>query len=138
MSYGFVYVLANPAMPGIYKVGFTERSPSLRCEELSRSTSVPCEFDLVCYAEYENAQEREREVHSLLADVRVSANREFFGGDLKTITDLVVDEELCISSFVGKMMHYLFTYSAAYRHEIDPKQFSKPELKVKTVCGGFE
>lgn len=138
MSYGFVYVLANPAMPGIYKVGYTERSPSLRCDELSRSTSVPCEFELVCYAEYENAYAREQDLHLMLSDLRLSSNREFFKGDLKVITDLVMDEELCLSSFTDNLPYYLFTHSPLYRHEIDPAQFPKPEPKTKTVHFGLE
>ncbi|PRE27553.1 GIY-YIG nuclease family protein [Burkholderia multivorans] len=138
MSWGFVYVLANPVMPGIYKVGYTERSPSLRCEELSRSTSVPCEFELVCYAEYENARDREQEIHAMLCDLRLSSNREFFRGDLKIISDLVMDEELCLSFFNAKLPHYLFTYSPMYRNEIDPAQFPKPEPKAKAVRTGLE
>ncbi|MDC0850100.1 GIY-YIG nuclease family protein [Pseudomonas aeruginosa] len=42
-GYGFVYVLTSPAMPGLYKVGATTRSPRQRAEELSRGTGVPHE-----------------------------------------------------------------------------------------------
>lgn len=93
MAWGFVYVLGHHCMPGVYKVGFTERSPHARMEELSRSTSIPCEFNLICYAEYENAREVEQEIHSLLNDVRVSPNREFFKCDLMRITTLVMSED---------------------------------------------
>ncbi|WP_137137356.1 GIY-YIG nuclease family protein [Pseudomonas asiatica] len=41
MNYGFIYCLGNQAMPGIYKIGMTERAPSQRCLELSNSTSAP-------------------------------------------------------------------------------------------------
>jgi hypothetical protein len=38
---GFVYVLANPAFPGLLKIGFTNRSVDDRMKELNSSTSVP-------------------------------------------------------------------------------------------------
>lgn len=118
MAWGFVYVLGNRVMPGVYKVGFTERSPSLRCEELSRGTSVPVEFDLICYAEYEDAQAMEREVHELLADVRLSQNREFFKCDLARITDLVMNGEEASSLCEHQMYPFLYDESPLFRERI--------------------
>lgn len=77
-SYGFVYVLTNAAMPGIVKIGFTERSPRARADELSGSTSVPCAFQVYSYVETEDPQASERAVHLALAEHRVSQSREFF------------------------------------------------------------
>lgn len=114
MAWGFVYVLSNRCMPDVYKVGFTERSPHARMEELSRSTSAPCEFSLVCYAEYENAREVEQEIHDLLADVRVSPNREFFKCDLMRITALVMSDDAC-SQCEHEMHPMLFQVSPMYR-----------------------
>ncbi|MDR5813342.1 GIY-YIG nuclease family protein [Caballeronia sp. LZ033] len=93
MSYGFVYILANSAMPNLYKVGFTERSLHARCEEPNRATGVPSNFEIVCYAEYVDARTRERAIHAALADLRDSSNREFFCGDLKRISHMVIDVE---------------------------------------------
>lgn len=121
MSYGFVYVLANRYMPGIYKVGFTERSPSLRCRELSSSTSVPDDFELVCYAEYEEAHAKEQEIHRALADARVNRGREFFECDLKIITDLVVDEEEALSFFNDNLPPTLYALSRLYRDAVDSR-----------------
>lgn len=89
MSFGFVYVLRNESMPGIYKVGFTFRSPSLRARELSAATGVPTHFQLVCYGEYEDARDVEAEMHSRLADQRVSESREFFYGPLANIVHVL-------------------------------------------------
>ena len=44
---GWVYVLLNPSMPEIYKVGMTDRTPEERAR-LSASTSVATPF-LVIY-----------------------------------------------------------------------------------------
>ena len=77
MNYGFIYCLSNPSMPGIYKVGKTDRAPSQRCFELSNSTSVPEPFFILFYVEVDNALQTERELHRDLDDFRVSPNREF-------------------------------------------------------------
>lgn len=91
MKYGFVYVLSNEAMPGIYKIGMTERAPSERCRELSASTSSPIEFKLEYYAEVENPKEVEKAIHGSLAKYRFSPNREFFQCSLVNIIPLFVE-----------------------------------------------
>jgi hypothetical protein len=78
MSYGFVYILGNKSMPGIYKLGMTSGSPHKRAKDLSASTGVATPFVVLCYAEFENALQKERECHEALAEYRVSDRREFF------------------------------------------------------------
>lgn len=80
MNYGFIYCLGNPAMPGIFKIGMTERAPSQRCQELSGSTSAPLPFDLLFYGEVENPSIVEREIHDELYIERINDSREFFRG----------------------------------------------------------
>lgn len=87
-NYGFVYVLRNECMPGIYKIGMTDRAPSQRAEELSNATAAPIPFDVVCFAEVNEAVRVEREMHARLSEFRVSQNREFFaltGDDLNMV-----------------------------------------------------
>jgi hypothetical protein len=38
---GYIYVLTNPNMPGLVKIGYTQRLPRERANELSRATGVP-------------------------------------------------------------------------------------------------
>lgn len=78
MTVGFVYLLANHCMPGIYKIGMTERSPTQRCNELSASTSVPDSFTILFYVEVDNPLIVERSIHQHFDNSRVSFNREFF------------------------------------------------------------
>ena len=78
MSYGFVYLIVNREMPNVFKLGFTERSPHLRADELSRSTSVPYQFDVLCYIEVHNCQAVEAELHRFFQNWRVRPDREFF------------------------------------------------------------
>jgi hypothetical protein len=74
---GFVYVQRNPAMPGILKIGYSQRLPEDRAHELS-GTSVPLPFEVLYRATAARAREVERAVHRLLAAHRVAPNREFF------------------------------------------------------------
>ena len=75
---GWVYILSNPAMPELLKIGFTERDPSSRAKEISQDTGVPSEF-IVDYQVYSSCPyELESVVHELLQRYRLNNNREFF------------------------------------------------------------
>ena len=75
---GFIYMLANSAMPGIFKVGMTRRLPEDRADELSKSTSSPAPFEVVHAVQVAEPLRAERLVHELLSASRISSNREFF------------------------------------------------------------
>jgi len=81
MKYGFIYVLANDAMPGIVKIGMTERAPRARVEELSAATAVPIPFTLELYAEVADPFCVEQRVHEFFRESRVNDGREFFRVD---------------------------------------------------------
>ena len=74
---GFVYLLTNPSMPGLVKIGSTMRRPHLRIDELT-GTGVPSPFELEAYWWSKTPEEDERLLHRKLKDARVSKNREFF------------------------------------------------------------
>ncbi|MDA8819990.1 GIY-YIG nuclease family protein [Schleiferiaceae bacterium] len=80
---GWVYVLINPSMDGIYKVGMTEKNPEKRAKELSATTSVATPFIVIYKHRTHHPRELEYEVHKELEDTnsRISNNREFFNGD---------------------------------------------------------
>lgn len=77
-EYGFVYVLRNECMPGIYKIGMTTRPPSQRRDELSAATSAPMPFEIVCFGEVLDPAFVESLMHEAFAEYRVSGGREFF------------------------------------------------------------
>ncbi len=77
-NFGFVYILTNKYMPDVCKIGYSDRSPHTRAEELSKSTGVPCDFDVLCYIEVNDAHAVEQRIHRWLANYRISSNREFF------------------------------------------------------------
>lgn len=79
-NHGYVYVLSNPSMPGLLKIGMTRFDPSRRVQELSSATGVPTPFQLVYYREFYDCVAAEIEIHSLLTSkgLRYNDQREFF------------------------------------------------------------
>lgn len=77
-EYGFIYLLANECMPGIYKIGFTTNHPKTRLDQLSASTSCPTPFELVAAFGVADPREVEREIHDYLMAHRINMSREFF------------------------------------------------------------
>jgi len=75
---GNIYLLGNPSMPGLYKIGYTTRHIDSRIKELSRGTSVPTPFFLVLRLVVHHPALLEKDVHRLLSDHRHSVSREFF------------------------------------------------------------
>ena len=74
---GFVYVLINPAMPGLVKVGFSRASPEERARQL-RTTGVPIDFVVAFSVRVSRPAEVERRIHGRLHAQRVAGDREFF------------------------------------------------------------
>lgn len=72
-----VYVLTNPAMPGLVKIGITQRTIEQRLRELDQ-TSVPLPFECFYAAEVGDCRRVEGALHEAFDDHRVRASREFF------------------------------------------------------------
>lgn len=92
MSDGFLYVLINASMPGVVKVGKTERDPESRAKELSGVTGVPTPFVVVYQEFFDDCSAAEEFVHALLEEggYRVATNREFFSAPPKVAIQAVV------------------------------------------------
>jgi hypothetical protein len=78
MSHGYVYCMSNPAMPGLLKIGYTERTLDERLQEANLSTWVPHPFLLEFAKFVKQPNAKEQIVHRILAAERVNARREFF------------------------------------------------------------
>jgi len=90
---GYVYVLVNPSMEGLIKVGKTTREPKERAVELSKATGVPTPF-FVAYEEYfNNCTKAEEFVHTYLGQkgYRLAPNREFFEVPTKEAIDAIIE-----------------------------------------------
>lgn len=102
MAEGFVYILTNEFMPGIVKIGYTNRSPEQRAWELyEKRTGVPGKFQVAFRFKCRDAKGLERKVHKQLAAQRVNAYREYFKVDLShavgVIHELSEPHQLVIS-----------------------------------------
>ncbi|HEU5021107.1 MAG TPA: GIY-YIG nuclease family protein, partial [Bryobacteraceae bacterium] len=74
---GYVYVLSNPKMPGLFTVGCTTRSVEERVEELNQATGVPVAFQIEARFPTSAPKEHELAIHKRLAAHRIQG-REFF------------------------------------------------------------
>lgn len=75
---GIVYILTNPAMPGLVKIGKTARgSMQARLSELY-STGVPVPFECAYAAKVSNQSVVEKAFHQAFGPYRINAKREFF------------------------------------------------------------
>ena len=77
---GYVYILKNEAMPGIYKIGITSRdSLDKRINELyTGKTNIPLPFECVFSCRVENYKQVEKIIHNAFDDSRINPDREFF------------------------------------------------------------
>ena len=77
-SEGIVYILTNPAMPGLVKIGKTSRdSMEKRLVELY-STGVPVPFECEYAARVKDASYAEQAFHAAFEPNRINPKREFF------------------------------------------------------------
>ena len=77
---GIVYVLTNPAMPGLVKIGMTSRLDiDARMKELySTGVPVPFECAYACEVKSSDCAKIEKALHKAFEPNRINANREFF------------------------------------------------------------
>lgn len=90
-------------MPGLLKIGRTDRQPELRAREL-RTTGVPQPFVLEHYVQVANSSIAEAKAHELLQrkGARMSPDREFFNvglGEAIEILDLVAGDVQIVPDF---------------------------------------
>ena len=79
MKKGFIYIMTNPALQDMVKIGYATNVEARR-QQLS-TTALPYEYEV--YATYETSGNLEdKKLHKLIdnlnSDLRVSKNREFF------------------------------------------------------------
>lgn len=67
---GWVYVITNPAMTGICKVGFTTKSPAVRARELN-NTGVPEPYRVEYQVHVDDPERVESIAHQLLQEFHV-------------------------------------------------------------------
>jgi hypothetical protein len=79
---GWVYCISNEFMPGLLKIGMTDRTPQDRLAEANRSDTwrPPADYVIEFAKKVKNPLKKEKTIHKLLEEYneRVNSSREFF------------------------------------------------------------
>lgn len=88
-----VYILTNRSMPGLCKVGYTDRSVNERISELNASTSIPTKFEVEYFVELEDgsAHRVEKRSHSILHKKGFHHGKEYFQCSVNDCKDAVAE-----------------------------------------------
>ena len=80
MEYGIVYLLTNPVMPGLVKIGMTTQEDiDKRMRELyTTGVPVPFECQFACKVKKGDCAKIEKALHTAFEPQRINSNREFF------------------------------------------------------------
>ena len=104
MTDGYVYCFSNESMPGILKIGMTERTPDIRLNEANSSDTwrPPTPYKIEFAKRVFNPKQKELTLHTLLSQYteRINSKREFFRvsvEEVKTVFDLM-DGELWVKN----------------------------------------
>lgn len=103
MSLGYLYILSNPTMKGLLKVGFTKGAPEERARKLSVATGVAAPFTVEYFQISDDVEEVESLVHEEMMEYRVNENREFFEVSIEKAVSII--EKLAkdpVSSYMRK------------------------------------
>ena len=77
---GHIYILLNPSIEGLVKIGKTTREPQSRAKELSQATGVATPFYVAFSIEVADCHSAEEYVYAILEHngFKRTPNREFF------------------------------------------------------------
>lgn len=91
MSSGYIYILSNPSMVGMLKIGVTTGNPKDRAASMGMNTGIPLPFNIEWSKKVRSIYEVESEMHERLSASRVSKVREFFSATLDEVLEVYVD-----------------------------------------------
>ncbi len=94
---GYVYIATNPLQPDTPKIGYTEKHPSKRAEQLSKNTGVLEDYTNQWYVKVRNCKLAEALLHDAFNDFRVRPDKEFFKIELESA--ILKSEEVLLSFF---------------------------------------
>lgn len=75
---GFVYVMSNPSMPGLVKIGIARESVEKRKKSLSSPSGVPTPFVIEYACKVTDCKAVEDAFHTAFTRDRINMSREFF------------------------------------------------------------
>lgn len=85
----WVYILTNPAIGGMIKIGYTKLDPFERAAQVSRGTGVPLGYEVEWAYKCYKGERIEKEVHKYFKKQRVSPTREFFRVTLEEAKQII-------------------------------------------------
>jgi hypothetical protein len=85
----WIYILSNPSIPDVLKIGYTTLTPELRAKQISASTGVVVPFKVEWTFQCFDGSFMETEVHDALKEYRISNQREFFQIDLEEAKNII-------------------------------------------------
>ena len=133
MSLGIIYVISNPAMPGIVKIGITNRDDiEQRLRELF-TTSLPVPFECEYACKVTDVARVEKALHIAFQNSRVNPQREFF--KIEPEQAIAVLKLLAVEDITPEVVK-------EYEHDLNPadsaagkklKQQRRPPLNFKEM-----
>ena len=147
-----IYILTNPTMPDLVKIGRTANLEE-RLRSLSSNSGVPVPFECFYCCEVEDGQDVEKRLHFGLGDHRINPKREFFrinpervkilleGWSIRDVTlemDIVDSQEERNSLNRERSRRPVFTFSMVDIPIGSELNFLKDETRVSTVTGDRE
>ena len=87
----YIYVLVNPSIPGICKIGFTTTTVYDRVKQINSATGVITPWYVVFTYKCPDGRSLEQDIHAYLEEigVRVNPNREGFVLDTDTARNII-------------------------------------------------
>lgn len=104
----WIYILSNPTVPGLIKIGFTKNKPSERVKQINAATGVALDFSVEWAFPCFNAHDLEKEIHHYLEEngFRVNKKKEFF--------NLSVDEGKAVIKRMGEPYKMILDEGESY------------------------
>lgn len=84
---GFIYILSNSLMPGVFKIVFTSSNPDKRAKKISEQYRLPADFEVVSYWRTKDPYIVEQRIHAELSQHRKGG--EFFSASLDLIKEKI-------------------------------------------------
>jgi len=114
---GFVYLMVNDHMPGLYKIG-KSINPKERSNQLSRATGVPGKYRVIAKVETPSHSWVEKTIHSRLSGYRISGSEHFRIHPLQFITELKSSLDLGLSKYELSLEHPAIIFGTLLHSEI--------------------
>lgn len=98
---GIVYLLSNPVMPGIIKIGITNLEDVKQRMAQLYGTGVPVPFECVYAARVNNFEQVEKALHTAFGPNRINPKREFF--DIEAAQAIAIIKLMAIEDVTPKV-----------------------------------